>query len=125
MSQRSKRQATTSPKNSKRKPKKPLDDSPARWKRIKEKYGITREAYNEILQEQGGACFLCQRTPEQIRRRQNLAVDHDHDTGAIRGLLCYNCNHRVLPAIRESVTYARRLVKYLSRKTSYGKVPEE
>lgn len=104
--------------------KKPLNDSPARWRAIEKKYGITRENYYSILSEQGGACYLCLRTPEEIRRRQHLAIDHDHATGKIRGLLCYNCNHRVLPAVKEDPAYARRLVKYLTRRTKYGKVPE-
>lgn len=103
--------------------RKPLADNPARWKRIKEKYGLTKEAYNAILQDQGGVCFICNRSPELIRRRQNLAVDHDHESGRIRGLLCYNCNHRLLPAVREDKKFAKRLWVYLNRKVDYGRVP--
>jgi hypothetical protein len=104
--------------------RKPLKDTKARWKRIEQKYGLTKEDYEAILQEQGGACFICRRTPYEIRPRRFLAVDHCHKTGRIRGLLCYSCNHRLIGyLIKDNIQMARRLVKYLSRKTDYGKVP--
>lgn len=51
-------------------------------------YGLTEEAYEAMLAAQGGGCAICS-TPPGKRR---LAVDHDHDTGAVRGLLCTGCN---------------------------------
>lgn len=54
------------------------------------KYGITPDEYNTKLQEQGFACAIC-KTP-QARLKRRLAVDHDHATGHIRGLLCVRCN---------------------------------
>lgn len=57
-------------------------------------YGITAEEYAALLDGQGGLCAVCSR-PETAKRRgivKTLAVDHDHDTGAIRGLLCTKCN---------------------------------
>ncbi len=104
--------------------RKPLNDSPARWKRIQSTYGLSRDQYHSILEEQGGSCFICRRTPESIRPRRHLAVDHDHSTGRIRGLLCYACNHRLLGyMIKDDVQKAQRLVQYLTRKTNYGTVP--
>lgn len=52
------------------------------------RFGITTELYDKMLDEQGGVCFICQRPP----KNNHLAVDHDHITGAIRGLLCSMCN---------------------------------
>lgn len=52
-------------------------------------YGITIEEYDRLLTEQGDACAIC-REPCPSGRR--LAVDHDHETGAVRGLLCGPCN---------------------------------
>ena len=99
-------------------------DSPARWKALLAKYGMGKDEYTRILQEQEGRCFICQKTPYETKPRRNLAVDHDHATGRIRGLLCFNCNHRLLGwYIREDVSKAKRIVKYLTRKTNYGKVP--
>jgi hypothetical protein len=52
-------------------------------------YGITLDAYNELLSAQGGTCAICKKANENGRQ---LAVDHDHATGAVRGLLCSPCN---------------------------------
>jgi hypothetical protein len=57
---------------------------------LKRKYGITPERYDELLAEQGGVCAICGREP---RPDISLHVDHDHETGAIRGLLCFCCNN--------------------------------
>jgi hypothetical protein len=45
--------------------------------------------YEAMLTSQGGVCAICGRPPSEKRR---LAVDHDHATGAVRGLLCVPCN---------------------------------
>ena len=55
--------------------------------------GVTPADYDRLLAAQGGHCALCPNTPKSRR----LHVDHDHRTGAVRGLLCYRCN-RALPA---------------------------
>lgn len=56
---------------------------------LKRKYGITLEDYDGMLVAQGGRCAICGE-PEPDGR--SLHVDHDHDTGAVRGLLCFTCN---------------------------------
>ncbi len=53
--------------------------------KLKWRYGITPEDYDAMLVAQGGHCALCDRTPSDHRR---LNIDHDHETGAVRGLLC-------------------------------------
>ena len=55
---------------------------------IKRKFGITIEQYNELSTKQNGLCAIC-KSPVATRR---LAVDHNHHTGAVRGLLCGRCN---------------------------------
>lgn len=62
------------------------DDS-RKW-RLKNIFQIDADQYSAILQEQGGRCAICRREPEDRR----LAIDHDHDTKRIRGLLCFRCN---------------------------------
>jgi hypothetical protein len=102
----------------------PLRDTPARWKEIEKKYGLKKSDYEAILQEQEGTCFICLRSPYEIRPRRHLAVDHCHETGRIRGLLCYSCNHKLLGyLIKDDKGMARRLLKYLTRRTTYGSVP--
>ena len=65
-----------------------------RGKDFRKKYGIDFAEYQRKLVEQGGVCACCAR--EEVKHRggniQILAVDHHHGTGAVRGLLCSNCN---------------------------------
>lgn len=57
---------------------------------LKRKYNITSEEYTRILKDQGGVCAICgSSTPGGPGK---FHVDHDHDTGKVRGLLCNNCN---------------------------------
>ena len=56
--------------------------------RLKTRFGITIGEYEEILSGQKGVCGICYKPPGKRR----LAIDHNHKTGEIRGLLCYNCN---------------------------------
>ncbi len=58
---------------------------------LKSLYGLTPEDYNRMLVEQGGHCAACERTPDN-EKHGVLHVDHDHTTGAVRGLLCHRCN---------------------------------
>ena len=53
------------------------------------KFGITLEEYNKLLESQNGVCAICGKPPG----KKQLAVDHDHETSRVRGLLCSNCNH--------------------------------
>lgn len=55
---------------------------------VKRLYGINIEEYNEMVMLQCGTCAICSEIPENHR----LAVDHNHDTGIVRGLLCRKCN---------------------------------
>ena len=54
------------------------------------KFGITESEYEEMLSSQGGKCAICGGGPDT--RWKMLAVDHDHTTGKVRGLLCMVCN---------------------------------
>lgn len=58
---------------------------------IKARYGLTLEEFEEILELQGGVCAICKQ-PEKDRYKRRLCVDHDHETGKVRGLLCHMCN---------------------------------
>jgi hypothetical protein len=59
------------------------------------KFGVTIAEYEAMLAAQGGRCAVC-RNPEKRGRRGGgtklLAVDHDHETGQVRGLVCHDCN---------------------------------
>lgn len=73
-------------------------------------FGITLEQYNALLARQGEGCALCGKTPDA--EGQSLAVDHDHKTGEIRGILCRYCNHRVIGRHRDA-DLLRRMAEYI------------
>ena len=58
--------------------------------RYRTKYGLTLELYEEMVDTQGGLCLICDLPPRG--RWSKLVVDHNHETGEIRGLLCHHCN---------------------------------
>jgi hypothetical protein len=59
-------------------------------KYVQETYGLAPGEYEALLELQGGVCYICKGGKSSKRR---LAVDHDHETGKPRGLLCRNCNY--------------------------------
>lgn len=73
-------------------------------------YGITAEEYWAIYEHQGGCCYICQRATG-VRKR--LSVDHCHETGRVRGLLCTGCNRNVLGHLRNCVMALARAIIYL------------
>jgi hypothetical protein len=89
----------------------------AHSQRVEREYGISGEEYDALFRWQGGVCFICGRKP----RTKRLAVDHDHRTGEVRGLLCANnengCNRAVVAnleaAVDDGLSAARRAVLYL------------
>lgn len=80
-----------------------------RDKRLRSLYGINVEQYDAMLLSQDGRCAICYMTP----RSRRLAVDHNHKTGEVRGLLCTFCNHKMLGGAKESPAILRRGADYL------------
>jgi hypothetical protein len=56
---------------------------------LRRKFGLTPEEYEARLAAQGGVCAICERQPAKGRQ---LDIDHDHQTGEVRGLVCNSCN---------------------------------
>jgi hypothetical protein len=73
--------------------------------------GVTPEQYDEMLSAQGGTCAICEQVDHLGRR---LAVDHDHETGEVRGLLCGRCN-TMLGQMNDDPELLRRAASYLER----------
>ncbi len=82
----------------------------SRRSRLKTVFGLTPAGYEAQLASQGGVCELCKRPPTKKR----LAVDHDHDTGKRRGLLCGSCN-TALGCFQDSPESLRAAANYLER----------
>lgn len=85
-------------------------------------YGITLEQYDELLLRQEEKCAACLRHQDEFPTR--LAVDHDHKTGEVRGLLCNYCNHRVVGRHRDS-SLLRRVADYLDVGTGWFVPPKK
>ena len=79
------------------------------WERQIAQLGCSPEMYMQMMDSQGGRCAICARTNAGKRR---LAVDHDHATGAVRGLLCNSCN-TALGAFGDNPEMLKRAMDYL------------
>lgn len=75
----------------------------------KKKFGISLEEYNEMYSSQGGVCAIC-----SLKEDKQLAVDHDHITGKVRGLLCFRCNSSI-GKFEDSSELLRKAANYLMR----------
>jgi hypothetical protein len=80
--------------------KQTYDPHKVRIRRLRNDYGITLKDYDQMLAEQGGVCAVCHRPETHTRNHMDvktneirrLSVDHDHNTGDARALLCSSCN---------------------------------
>ena len=84
---------------------------------LKNTFGITLEQYNKLLEEHNGVCAIC-KTKEFIKDSignvRRLAVDHNHKTGKIRGLLCFNCN-QMLGKAKDNKQILINAIEYLTK----------
>ncbi len=88
----------------------------ANWhEHLVRKFGIHEELYDMMLASQRGGCAICGKGPTTKR----LAVDHCHDTGEIRGLLCDRCN-RGLGSFRDDPELLARASRYLKLSTKHA-----
>ena len=76
---------------------------------LRTKYGLTTEQYAAMEQAQGNVCAVCS---ERCSTGRRLAVDHDHATGAVRGLLCHRCN-RAIGLLGDDAALLRAAAEYL------------
>lgn len=80
--------------------------------------GVDADRYQEMLKAQGGVCAICgcpERAPDKASGKiRDLAIDHDHTTGAVRALLCSNCN-RGLGLFNDSIELLAKAADYLKR----------
>lgn len=80
------------------------------------KYGIDMDDYDDMFRFQNGQCAICYRTPEECSDArtgtQALFIDHDHESGHVRGLLCNRCN-RAIGMFGHDVALLRLAAEYL------------
>lgn len=93
---------------------------------LKRDFGLSIEAYEKTLEDQRGVCAICGQTETQkhavSEKVKCLSVDHDHQTGAIRGLLCQHCN-RGLGSFRDSIPLLRIAIAYLEKNQNTASTP--
>ena len=84
---------------------------------LQRKFGITGKEYDVMLAKQGGVCSVCKKAETHTHKSgklKKLAVDHDHETGAVRGLLCFNCNQGI-GRLKDDPELLRAAADYLER----------
>lgn len=79
---------------------------------LRTKYDLSVERYEALVKLQGNKCAICGRAPNPRSRFRRLSVDHDHETGKIRGLLCMGCNSFL--GRWESAKWQTTVTSYLS-----------
>lgn len=83
-----------------------------RNKHMLENYGVSSAQIDLVLAAQGGRCAIC-KTKEPDSKLAQWHVDHDHDTGVLRGVLCSSCNLG-LGRFKDSIPNLARAIDYLT-----------
>jgi hypothetical protein len=79
--------------------------------KLQVRYGLTTEAFDSMFVGQGDVCAVCETSNWGLR---GPTVDHNHATGAIRGILCDNCN-TAIGRLKDNSLIARVIADYLER----------
>ena len=80
---------------------------------LRDKFGMTPNEYEAMLDLQGGRCAICQTDKPGGRNADYFNVDHDHLTGEVRGLLCAKCN-MAIGGLKDSPEVLLRAHHYLT-----------
>lgn len=95
---------------------------------LRRTYNLTEDQYNEILESQGGTCFICGPITGRNGSSKNLSVDHDHKccSGSkscgkcVRAILCGNCNRYILGHLRDDVDALMRAIQVIQEHPAQG-----
>jgi hypothetical protein len=84
---------------------------------LKRVYKITLKDYQDLFLVQGGVCAICHNPETNVYAKngliRDLAVDHEHETGRVRGLLCRRCN-QAMGLLNEDRNLLQHMTDYLS-----------
>ena len=89
---------------------------------LKRTYNISEEQYNEVLEAQGGTCFICGPITGRNGTSKKLSVDHDHKCcngsrscgKCVRAILCTNCNRYILGHLRDNIDALERAIQVIT-----------
>ena len=86
----------------------------SRRSKLKSKYGLSIEEVENIIKKQNGRCPICNRKARSKNNFTTLSVDHDHNTGKVRGLICNRCNV-CMGLVKDDPVLLRKAADYLER----------
>lgn len=92
----------------------------AKWLRIKSLYGLTPQSFNAMLEKQRSKCAIC----ETELTNKNTHIDHCHNAGHVRGLLCSRCN-QAIGLLDENIDRLKKAEKYLLETVSAARLSEK
>lgn len=88
----------------------PVEKIQEKRRNIKSKYGITLEQWQQMFDRQQGCCAICGKHQSELNI--TLGVDHNHETGKVRSLLCNRCNIEV--GFFEDIEFNNKINEYLN-----------
>jgi len=89
------------------------DPSLYREQHLQRSYGIGRDEYSNLLEEQNNQCAICKSLDPKGKHNNNyFPVDHCHSTNKVRGLLCHNCNTS-LGLVGDNIQTLETMINYL------------
>ncbi|MDP3987304.1 MAG: endonuclease VII domain-containing protein [Nanoarchaeota archaeon] len=94
---------------------------------LSEKYNITEDVYCAMVQQQNGKCYVCEKIPD----KRGLYIDHNHEDGRVRKLLCSRCNTMLghysddVRFMREKINYLKDLISYVEEHQSHMRIFQE
>ena len=83
----------------------------------RKKYGVSEEEYKNMVLSQNNLCAIC----NNPSNNKALAIDHNHTTGEVRGLLCHNCN-LAIGLFKEDIAIFNRAIAYLTSPPKFDMV---
>lgn len=92
-----------------------------RFKHVHRKYGLTKEAFESLLESQEHKCKICDKELKSysLDSKRQLAIDHCHTTKKVRGLLCHHCNIG-LGMFKDNTETMTRAIKYLDENKQHN-----
>jgi len=85
-------------------------------RKMKNKFGMTPSDYEVMLNSQNGCCAICGKhhTEFNVKNKTRLCIEHNHQTGKIRGLVCVKCNS-VIGFANDNIQVLENAIEYLKR----------
>ena len=87
-----------------------------RVRELETNYGVEEIEIVSLMDSQRGCCAICGNSLVSPYSKKSFSVDHDHNTGRVRGLLCFPCNTS-LGSLKESIDILESMIRYIKRES--------